>query len=240
MKEPKTLLWDLEATNLNADFGIILCIGYTWLGSGKYNLIKITDTPEYKKFIGDDSGVVRAFAKVLSQADEQVTWYGKRFDEPFLRARSIAANLKPNEHFPPVNHTDLWETCRKELKLSSNRLASAQSFLQLPDSKTSVDRRHWNRASFGDKKSIKYILEHCILDIKVLEQAYYKLRPFIRTNRFNRGIGIRFGCAICGSKNTQARGYRRTLTSLYQRYQCQDCGAWSSAPTSGRASERLR
>jgi uncharacterized protein YprB with RNaseH-like and TPR domain len=85
MAEARILLWDIESTNLNADFGIILCIGWKWFGEKKVHILRIDESPRYEKDKGDDSYVVKEFAKVLDSADVQVTWYGKRFDEPMLR-----------------------------------------------------------------------------------------------------------------------------------------------------------
>ncbi len=36
-------------------------------------------------------------------------------------------------------------------------------------------------------------------------------------------------CPRCASTDVQKRGVQRTSVSTFQRYQCNDCGAWSRA-----------
>jgi uncharacterized protein YprB with RNaseH-like and TPR domain len=236
--EPKVLIWDIESGSLNADFGVILCIGWKWLGQKKTHLIKITDNPGYDKDRTDDSQVCKDFVKILEQADLQVTWYGKRFDEPFLRSRLIYHGIQGN--LPPIPHWDGWETARKELKLSYNRLVKLEDFLDLGEKKSPVSGRIWLKAVGGDRKSLKYIFDHCVADVLVLEEAYLKLRPYTRLNRPNlSAIKGRPACPACGEEGRlQSRGYQKNLLTRWRRYQCQACGAWCKAPE--KHPERVR
>jgi uncharacterized protein YprB with RNaseH-like and TPR domain len=235
MAEPKILIWDIESTGLNADFGVMLCIGYKWYGQKKVHIIGIDDDKKNvctkcKTHNGDDTSVAERFYPILEQADMQVSWYGKKFDEPLLRSRWLFN--KGFGNIPPVFHVDLWETARKELKLSSNRLASVQSFLGLEDSKTAIDRQIWNRAGRGELAPLKYIKEHCRKDVLVLEQAYERLRPIIRVNRPNMRVimGKDYACPTCGSGRLHRRGPRYTLNTKYYRFYCVNCGSWCSSP----------
>ena len=89
----------------------------------------------------------------------------------------------------------------------------------------------WVKAAAGHKRSLKYIYDHCIFDIKVLEEAYERMRPLINAHpNCNLLIGGDEGCPTCGSGKIQKRGTRIVRTAKYRRYHCQNCGSWSSRP----------
>jgi len=228
-KKPKILIWDIESSDLVADFGFCLCIGYKWYGSDELHIIRGDQLPEWHTDRTNDKSIIRGIYDVLCKADIQVTWYGKRFDYPFVQSRALVHGIGA---LPPVPHVDGWEIARRKLKLSSNRLNNVQRFLNLPDEKSPVDGRTWVRAYAGYQDAMEYIVEHCQKDVVVLEQAYNVLRPLtIHHPNFNAiisGEGKR--CPVCGSENVKPRGYYTTPATKRQRYYCSDCGAWSSEP----------
>lgn len=229
MSEPRILFWDIESTHLNADFGYILCIGYKFAGEEKPTIIRIDDFKKaYKKDCTCDKKVVEAFKKVFETADVHVTWYGGKFDLPMVNSRLVAHGMLP---MAPVPHIDLWRTAKYQMKLASNRLANVQRFLGLPSEKTSVDGRVWLKAAAGFKDCLQYIVDHCYADIEVLEQAYDRMRPLIKAHP-NLGLlaGKKHCCPVCGSDDVIERGKRVVTASVFQRYQCQSCGSFSSAP----------
>jgi uncharacterized protein YprB with RNaseH-like and TPR domain len=224
--EPKILLWDIEATNLVGNIGNILCIGYKWYGDKKPTVLSIRDYErDFKRDPTDDRRLVKDFSKLIEQADVMVTWFGKRFDMPFLQTRLLYHGLPPA---PQILHVDGWEIAKKKLKLHSNRLAAVQDFLELPSSKTPLSFRELSRSRAGHVPSLRSIEHHCYMDVEVLEQAYTKLRPIAGRYHPNTALirGRPEACTACGSEHIQARGYGYAETRLYKRYNCQDCGAW--------------
>lgn len=221
----KILFWDTETSNLNADFGFIIAGGGKYLGDKKLTTFSISDYGRWKDNPTDDKILVRDFAKYLSEADLWVTWYGQRFDVPFVNSRLVFHGYSP---LPPIPHVDLWRVSRFQLHIHSNRLASASAFLGLED-KTRLDGPTWIRAAAGHRPSIAYVKDHCIQDIEVLAQAYEKMRPLI-LNGPNVGIiltGDRDRCPNCGGPR-QRRGFRVTPMGKKQRFQCVKCGGWST------------
>lgn len=229
MKQPRILFWDIESTGLVANFGRMLCFGYKYLGDPKTHVISVTDFK--KPFLHkhhNDYHVVEAAKRVLEQAGAWCTWYGSRFDVPFVQTRLLKHGLTPLPS--PFPHIDGWRIARDKLKLSSNRLASVSDFLGLED-KTPLNGEIWNNASAGDPKAIKYVVEHCRQDVVVLEQAYLKLRPLITSHPVLRKLDTdsQNPCAVCGEENTKIkRGKRVAVNKVYQQYQCRGCGHWSS------------
>jgi uncharacterized protein YprB with RNaseH-like and TPR domain len=224
----KVLLLDIEASSLEADFGHCYCFGYKWLGEKRPRILSMTDyakpcTTCKRVDTMSDKRLMQTVYPLMSQADVWVGWYSKGYDIRFLNTRMLDAGLPP---LPPVAHVDLYWTARWQLKLSSNRLASVQDFLQLKASKTPLNKRVWRQAQAGHGPSLRYIEEHCLADVEVLEQAYEKLRPLVRSHPHVRGQGP---CRVCGSEKLQRRGLAvGTWVKPRYRYQCQECGAWQT------------
>lgn len=228
MTTPNILGWDLESSNLNANFGYILCFGYKRFGQPKPKVVSITDFPLFKRDCTNDREVVKAAAEELSKADMWTTWYGKGFDVPLLNSRLIYHGMKP---LPPVPHVDGWYIARYKMKLNSNRLATVSAFLELPE-KTPLSGPIWIRAAAGHKPSIKYVVEHCAQDTVVLEEVYKRIRP-LASSHPNMALLVRDpdACPVCAAHGKmQKRGFSVTPATMSQRYQCQSCGAWSRGP----------
>ena len=228
MKDPKILLWDIEASNLAANFGFIFCIGYKWFGEKKTHLISIRDfKKQFNKDTTDDSKVIEAFSKVMEEADMQVTWYGQKFDEPFVQTRLMLHDMKP---LPNIAHLDAWRIARYKLKFNSNRLDTvSKSILHLQkkkETKTSIESTHWIRGAAGYADSLKYIEDHCIADVNVLENVYKRIRVYGTSMPNLAKIKSKHpeGCASCGSFNIQKNGIRPTARGIQQRYRCMNCG----------------
>ncbi len=219
----RILLWDIESTGLKGDFATILCIGYKWFGEKKVSVISITDYPEtFKKDPGDDSRLMKDFMKVYNQADMTVTYYGTGFDRKMMYTKLLEHNLPIPANIPMV---DLFWTVKGNTTLSRKSLATVSEFLKLKTHKTLVLGRVWKKAMSGHGPSIKYIIEHCIADVKVLEETYVRLRPLVRTHPRVSGAEP---CRYCGSLHLQRRGISRTALSERQRVQCQKCSGWDT------------
>lgn len=221
--EPRILLWDIETDGINADR--IICIGYKWAEEKRVHLLRAEDFP--REGLWDDSNMLREWARIFSTADYHVTWYGSGFDLPVVNARLIQAEEKP---LPPIPHIDLWKTARYQFKTGGgNRLAKWQDFLGIPSEKTVVKPSIWIKARYGHKPSLKYIYDHCIIDVEVLEKVFARLRPWVKEEPV-RGLTVathdQNACLSCGSLSLQRRGFHISRTRKYQRWQCQACGKW--------------
>lgn len=237
----KILVFDIEASNLQANFGTTLCVGYKWVGKKRVHILGLDDFNEVCeccnriKNPSDDKELVSRFAEVMAQADAMVSWYGKGFDIPFLQTRLLAWGLPP---LPPVPHIDgCRDIAQKHLKLHSNRLAVVQEFLGLKDAKTPLTPEHWTKARNGELSGLRYVEEHCRKDVLVLEEAYLKLRQLMpRHPNVALMENYKNGCPTCGGQNLVAHDKRQggyvTGTRGYSMLQCKDCGVWVKVPKS--------
>jgi uncharacterized protein YprB with RNaseH-like and TPR domain len=111
--------------------------------------------------------------------DELVTWYGSRFDIPFIRTRALVDRIDFPAH-GTIKHTDLWFVSRGKFKLSSNRLENACRVLLGKTTKNRIDSKYWRAGTRGDKESLDYILDHNFRDVNDLQKIYRKIIAFKR------------------------------------------------------------
>lgn len=224
----KILFLDIESTDLSADFGNMLAFGSKYMGE-PCEVISLLDVNKHCKTCRrvdavDDKRLLKQVWERMAGADVWVTWYGKGFDIKFINTRMVDAGLPA---LPAIPHVDLYFTAKHHLKLSSNRLASVQDFLQLPTAKTPLTKRCWRRAQAGDVPSIKYIIDHCEKDVIVLEEAYHKLKAYIRQHP---RVDTMDACRVCAGF-VQKRGITLVADGRKrQRVQCTKCGHWENRP----------
>jgi hypothetical protein len=63
-------------------------------------------------------------------------------------------------------------------------------------------------------------------DVKLLEELYTKLRPWIEKHPNLGAYEDIPACPKCGSEKKQQRGWAVTAMMKYPRYQCMSCGGW--------------
>ena len=109
------------------------------------------------------------------------TYYGTKFDLPFIRSRALKWKLD----FPPfglIQHQDLYYLVRNKLKLSRNRLEAVCEFLGI-EGKTKLEGGIWVRAAVGNKECLEYILKHNIGDVKILEKTHKRILEYADVNK---------------------------------------------------------
>ena len=225
----KICFFDIETSNLNANYGYMLCGAWKVLGEKKVNIAKISDSPGFEKDKTNDKYIANELRKALSEMDILVGWYSSKFDLPYINSRLLYHKLPVIA--PNTPHIDCWRLARYKMRLNSNRLQSVTEFLGEKD-KTPLNGPIWIKAMAGDKKSLSYVVEHCKVDVEVLERAYMRMRPLM-TDHPNVNIvsGKTDSCPVCGVAELQSRGYTIARVNRTPRFQCQGCGAWSRGRT---------
>jgi len=155
---------DIEATNLGAEFGRVLAVCIK-----PYQGKVISFSDQNPKRLYDDGPLIRKALKELSQYDVWVTYYGTKFDLPFLATRLWGKRRPP---LMRPFHFDCYPLCKRYMRLWSRRLARVQEFLNLDNKKTPLVPAVWQRATTGDKRALRQIVKHCEADVEVLEEVY--------------------------------------------------------------------
>jgi len=173
-------LFDFEMSNLNADFGILLCGVVKDFGRGKKgeHIFRIDDTPGYRKSPWDDHKLATDLRDALVPYDIIVSYNGRRFDVPFLNTRLTIYDEKP---LMGLKHVDLLYVVKYGLHLHSASLESAQQFFNLPEEKSKIEAARWIKALTGNKEDMDYIVDHCKRDVAVLEAVFNRTKHLIRS-----------------------------------------------------------
>ena len=172
---------DIEATNLNADFGFMLSYCIKPAGSRANDMYGARITPEEiwnRKF---DKRILEQYLKDIKNFDVLYYHYGidGKFDSPFIRARIFANNLEylldDNAH--ELRLRDTWKIARYKLNISRNSLDNIARHLKITSvKKTPLTGNDWIKAAYGDKKALDYVWKHNRHDVLVLEKIHKKLR----------------------------------------------------------------
>lgn len=220
----RTLIWDIETSNLDADFGRLLCIGYKWLGEPEVYCPSIVYPKQGVSWDQTECDLLNEFLEVYKTADISVTYNGILFDLPYINTKNMKYN--PGEAPPPVSQVDLYFTVKAKTRLARKSLQNLSYFLGGEFQKSGVEGRLWLAAREGNQEALDAIIEHCEVDVLALEEDYMRLRPYI--GRHPR-VSHYMNCRYCGSKHMQMRGrYVTKDKNPKRRVQCMDCGGWDT------------
>lgn len=166
--------------------------------------------------------MLKKIHQLLSEADAVVHYNGNNFDIPVLNKEFIIHGFDPPA---PYKNIDLLRTVREQFKFVSNKLDYVCEKLNL-GKKIETDFRLWVDCMNLNPAAWKRMEEYNRHDVKLLENLYRTLRPWIKGHP-NHGTYNQVSCCPnCGSINFHYRGYAHTLTRTYKRCKCKDCGTW--------------
>ena len=182
------IVLDIETSNLNADFGFVICAvckEYGINGKGGIKIFKIDDYREWLDARYNDKPLVKDLSEHLNKYDGIVTYNGRNFDIPFLRSQLISYELpKIKDMF----HIDVYYLTKYKLKLHNNKLNSLIHFLNTyrdkkkkVEEKTYINSLYYRKAVTGDKSGITELVRHCTKDVIALEQCYDCLKSEMRS-----------------------------------------------------------
>lgn len=252
-KYPHILLLDIETSPIKGyTWGVyeqnllkilepskIICVSWRWIPpTGRFRELNhnvgvkaLPDFPGYKAGVLDDKRLVKFIWDLLDQADVVIAHNGDSFDVKKLNARFIYYNLNAPSAYKTV---DTRKVAKKHFRFDNNKLDVLGDYLGEGRKVSTGGFDLWDDCINGVMKAWRKMKRYNIRDITLLERVYLRLRPFM-DNHPNLNVivedGVKhdaFSCPACLSKNTSKRGFSITRTGRYQRYQCNDCGTWSS------------
>ena len=172
--EEKIGFLDIETSNLHATFGIML--SYSIKEKGTDNIYcRVITANELRTCL--DKKVVASCVRDMQRFDRVITFYGTKFDLPFIRTRALALGLDFPD-YGEMYHKDIYYVARNKLRLHSNRLDAVCRALFGDTTKTRIEPGHWIQALMGKKEALDYILEHNKQDVIELERVYDTLIRF--------------------------------------------------------------
>jgi len=167
---------DIETSNLAANFGIMLSYAIKVRGQ---NAIYCGTISRDDLSSGDlDKNLVSQCIEDMNRFDVVITYYGTKFDVPFIRTRAMYYALDFPK-FGYLKHKDVYYMVKAKMRLHSNRLESVCRLLNIKG-KTHIENEYWIKALTGDKKSLKYILDHNKNDVIILEKVHDRIRGYVQ------------------------------------------------------------
>ena len=180
MDEERIGFFDIESSHLKANIGNM--ISYCIKPMGKPEVFNAWTRREAINWDLMDRRIMRDLIKELGNYDLIVTYYGTGFDNKFIRTRAMILRLPGFPTCGQLKHFDLYYAVKGRMSLYSNRLAVATQALGI-HGKTNLPPEIWGPARLGDKVAMKLVEEHNREDVKILEELYYELIPFVKVIR---------------------------------------------------------
>lgn len=223
---------DFSIQNLQQDW-YIMAWSAKWLGESR---IFYKDQRASKE-MSDDRLILEDLWKLLDEADIVITQNGAKFDGPKLNARFIMHGMKPPS---PYQHLDTYQIVKKVAKFTSNKLEYLTAKLCTKYKKLSHKNfpglSLWIQCLKGNRAAWEEMKRYNIHDVLSTEELYMKIRAWAPESMPDvfAGADPEISCRTCGSFEMQKRGTTIKKRLKYQRFQCQNCGVWT---TGGRIKE---
>lgn len=186
----KVIFFDLEATDLSASWGRILCGSFVELKGTKPYTLR-ADDPIYKgRNKIDDSKLAKAIKEEIENADIVVGWNSILYDVALLNARLGVAGLPKvmlGEKHASMHIDLMYYAGGQSMKIGSKKLDNVAKFFKVPNQKTALDGETWQLAGTGDVDALNLVVEHCEADVLVLRDLWPHLAGSINKFQFSLG-----------------------------------------------------
>jgi DNA-directed RNA polymerase subunit RPC12/RpoP len=239
-REPKILIADLETapstvytwglydqnigTNQVVRDGYVLCWAAKWYNDKRIMSDALINYPDtFSKDPTNDKNIAISIWKLIDEADIVVTHNGQSFDLKWLNSIFIKHGLPPSNSYKSI---DTFLVVKNQFRFLSNKLDFLCKKLDIGAKISTGGFELWEECMKGVRSSWKKMVKYCQHDVKLLEELYRKIRPFMKNHpnlslyRGTNGLC----CPECSSKSYVKNGMHYYQKSAKQRYQCLDCG----------------
>jgi DNA polymerase elongation subunit (family B) len=172
----------------------------------------------------NDSRIMKSMWELLNEADIVITHNGDKFDIPKLNTRFLVHGMNPPLPYVSI---DTLKQLRKTFKFTSNKLDYVNLQLGLHRKMENGGFELWDSCYKGNTQALKKMVDYNVKDVKILEELYLKIRPWIKSHP-NIGLHIADNvqcCPTCGSEDLKFEGTYHTATNVFNSFRCNSCGA---------------
>lgn len=194
----------------------LLCFAAKWHDRKAVEFYAAWDDP--------DIMVQRAW-DLYHEADIIVGYNQTRFDNKHLKSEWAVAGMSPPS---PWKDVDLFVTNKSTFGFESKSLQHLCERLGLDTKSGHYSAEMAEACINGDEKAQRIMKRYNRGDVRITEQAYDRLLPWI-TNHPHVGMWTHEpeSCGKCGGTSFTRDGSAKALLGSYPQYQCDNCGGWS-------------
>ena len=194
----------------------IICISYKWEDSDKIYSLKWDKNQCDKQMLID-------FIEQANQADELIAHNGDRFDIKWIRTRCIFHRIPM---FPQYKTLDTLKKAKNGFNFNSNKLDYIAQFLGVGAKVKHSGFDMWKKVMKNDPEAMDEMVNYCEGDIIVLEDVYFTMQNYIKTNTHNGVINnnLKYSCPSCGSEYSELiKNNVTALGTIKRLMECNDC-----------------
>ena len=189
-------IYDIETSDFDPEQNFIICyVGILRdIVTEKIEHVQDSITKQDIKKAGSqstfdfDKRLLTTLSHNMKQAHHVVGHYSTKFDNPYFRSRCLLT--KQQELIPHYGYQfygDTWRMMKTTMKAKRNTLKNFIRQTTGNDEKTFVDLKYWYITHFKDhklwKKSMDYIIDHCVKDVKMTYEGLQKAEQFNNIGR---------------------------------------------------------
>jgi len=211
-------IWGMRDQNVSLnqvrEWGGVLCFGAMWHGQKKVMF--------YSDWQHGHEEMIEQAHRLLNEADAVCGYNSDRFDVRKLKAEFAPRGLVVKSALASI---DVFKTVKKEFFWDSHKLDHVADRLGCGRKLQHEGHGLWMKVLEGDERAQRMMERYCKQDVRLLEQVYRKLLPWM-TN--HPRVGNRHGavCAKCGSDHLTSQGWKPGVSFRTQQLKCQGCGGW--------------
>lgn len=213
-------IWETNVHHVEREWEI-LSASYKWFGDKD---IKFIRQANYQK--SNDKKLVQKLWKLFDEADIILAHNGKSFDIKKVNARIAVHNLPPPS---PFKILDTKLEARKYFGFNSNSLDALAKYFKVGSKLKHPGYDMWLGCMKNDAQSWKDMERYNRHDVFLLEGVYKHIRPWMKTHPNVNDFDKPDNCPVCGGEHLKSCGIIRTERSVFRKYRCMDCKAYSKA-----------
>lgn len=168
--------FDIESGGLNANFDYMLTYCIKTKGKEEYfeGRINQQDILSFEF----DKNILKQLIIDLQKFDVIVTYYGTKFDIPFIRTRAISHKLK-FPVFGTIQHKDVYYMAKRLTRCHRTSLDTVCAMFNIKG-KNHIKGNFWMMAKVGDEIALNYVADHNRKDCIILEKLHKKLEEYAK------------------------------------------------------------
>ena len=210
----------IQPNNIIKDWNVL-----SWSAKWLFDSRVMSDVQTPKEAINrDDERIIGSIWSLIDQADILIAHNGDKFDLKKLNTRFHMNGLYPPS---PYLSIDTLKVVKKSFAFSSNKL-DYLSQIMTNRNKLATNFKLWTDCLHGSRIALKKMLDYNEEDVRLLEEVYMELRPWVKSHPNVNLYSDVEGCPSCGSDELKPNGgYYTTISNKYQSYSCVECGSLS-------------